>query len=410
MNEIFQALFHKLESYQELISKHRAILAYSGGKDSKLLLEFYRFLVERKLAPRPIVYHLDHRIRDNRDQEQEILEYTKSIFFADTAFYSRNIPKIATRIRKSLEETGRIIRYHHLTKIQNSHNSYIVTGHHAKDYLESLLIHWIRGGGQKAIETLPIWNGKIFRPLLALEDKELYALYQKVQLDRIWEDESNEDDRYLRNRVRKNIIHFLEKESLNFFRLYKNLQPDPELAEFKILPIPSHLLIPSSTVENIANLRDWKTVLDLHTKILKLHPPARTSLEESFRLIQNRQSFTFHTSEFHLTKQRKGPVYIIPSSSALLHMPQFQREGESLIVHWNQNTIAFPMGNSEDKWTVEPAKPGEKIIIHSINREISEIFREKFIPKIVRPFFPILRKNGVPIRILFSLMDSGIGG
>lgn len=407
MNKIFQSLLLQLEPYHELISNHRAIIAYSGGKDSKAVLELYRFLVETKVAPRPILYHLEHRIRDNKDQEQEILDYSKTLEFTDSVFYSRNIPKIATRIGKSLEETGRIIRYHHLTKLQISHNAYIVTGHHSKDYLESLIIHWIRGGGSKAIETLPIWNGKIFRPLLGFEDRELERLSQKIQGGIIWEDESNEDQKYLRNRVRKNIIQFLENESMNFHRLYKNLQPDPELASLKIQPIPSHLLVPSSTIKSITNLRDWKTLLDLHTKILKLHPPARTSLEESFRLIQDNKSFDFHTSEFHLTKQSKGPAYIIPSSSPLFQLPEVQKEGQNLKVHWNKNSILIPIEGKdrEDIWTVEPVRAGEKISINSINREISEILREKFIPRIVRPFFPILRKNGVPNRILFSLMD-----
>ena len=54
------------------------------------------------------------------------------------------------------------VRYKNLFKIAESEkNIYIVTAHHSNDYLESILINFIRGGGPNSLTTLPLWQKKI---------------------------------------------------------------------------------------------------------------------------------------------------------------------------------------------------------------------------------------------------------
>ena len=77
---LFENLFKDLLEFHELILNRKAIISYSGGKDSTLLVLFYKFLIENYSIPNPILFHLDHQIRNNREQEIEIFSEAKSYF------------------------------------------------------------------------------------------------------------------------------------------------------------------------------------------------------------------------------------------------------------------------------------------------------------------------------------------
>ncbi|TGL59168.1 arginosuccinate synthase [Leptospira ognonensis] len=55
-----------------------ALISYSGGKDSSILLLFYEYLHSKYLIPRPHIFHLNHQIRDNDSQENEIVDFIRS--------------------------------------------------------------------------------------------------------------------------------------------------------------------------------------------------------------------------------------------------------------------------------------------------------------------------------------------
>ncbi|MCC5813960.1 MAG: tRNA lysidine(34) synthetase TilS [Leptospira sp.] len=384
--------------------KSPGIISFSGGKDSMLLLDFYSFLHNRGLIPGPVVFHLSHNIRSNQLEENQIHEFMLSLNYK-SIFESKNIPNLSKRISKSLEETGRIKRYHSLTKIAKKNLGYIVTGHHTKDYLESVFIHWIRGGGKKSLETLPVWNGSIMRPLLFLQDEELQFLYNTFSDKKIWEDESNQNISFLRNRIRKTAIEFFEKEKLNFYKLYHYFH-DQSLEEIELrgedseINFPGYLIIPASTVNQIKTIIEWKSLMDLHTRMLRLHPIKKGSLEESYRMIRSGRSFEFKTKEIFLSKQTKGPLYLIPHNSAVLLKTREIHEGNATKIQWNGKT--YQLKESESWGEISP---GEKIIINGINQEISEILRMNYIPPIIRKNIPIIRKNKKAIKILLELFQ-----
>jgi tRNA(Ile)-lysidine synthase len=79
-HSIFQNILDRNLDFIPLFQK-KALIAFSGGKDSGLILEFYKFLYQKKISPAPSLFHLNHRIRKNESQELEILEYMKSTGF-----------------------------------------------------------------------------------------------------------------------------------------------------------------------------------------------------------------------------------------------------------------------------------------------------------------------------------------
>lgn len=78
----FSILWENLNEYQDLLRSKTAIIAYSGGKDSSLLLQFYIWLKKKnRLSKDPVLFHLDHSIRDNSTQEASIVNYFEKLGF-----------------------------------------------------------------------------------------------------------------------------------------------------------------------------------------------------------------------------------------------------------------------------------------------------------------------------------------
>ncbi|WCL49021.1 tRNA lysidine(34) synthetase TilS [Leptospira sp. GIMC2001] len=413
--EIYNNLTNRLSPYHEILKSGSAIVAFSGGRDSSILLDYYIHLYQIGFCKPPIIYHLDHQIRDNLKQELEIKNFLESITKIHPNIrifcYSKKIPRIAKKIKKSLEETGRLIRYRDLNRIANKHRGYIATGHHNKDYMESVLIHWIRGGGKKSLDTMPIWDGRNFRPLMKIQDSEWKSIdesiHNKLSNLKIWEDESNSDTTYLRNRIRSHVIQFLENEDFNFNKFFCNFHEDYQSKKKENSNNLQFLKIPKQTLDSLTSILDWKILLDLHLRLLHCHPAKKSSIEQTFLYIQEQKNCQLQTNEFILSSVNSGDLYIIPTRSKVLESPRYQIIDGELIVNWNgiQKRIETKSPYSEN-FSISGVNPGEKIFLDGMNKEIAEIYRALGIPKQVRPFLPILRNQGIPIQFLFDLFEN----
>jgi tRNA(Ile)-lysidine synthase len=380
------------EDYRELFSK-KSIIAYSGGKDSSLLLYLYYYLVKKKNIPIPILYHLNHSIRDNITQELQIESFMKSTP-SEVIYQKKNIPLLAKKIKKSLEETGRIIRYKYLHKFANKEKAIIVTGHHTNDYLESVLINFIRGGGLSSLQTLEILTSNLFRPLVLLKGYERIDLANEISFP-IFEDESNESRNYLRNRIRLDVVPHLLREGLDTHKLYFNFHekklPDRE----NKVKSSTFYKINRNGIEEFS-VSQLKSAIDIYLNLSKCHPIQKKILLEIFKNLQNKKNVLQENSEVIFWKSPRSDFYIINKKASCLEFA-FQENG---ILYWNDKK--FPL---EVSYSIGKVKEGMKIQKNGKNRELSELFREREIPIPVRKFFPVCLQNSKLCLLPFSLWD-----
>ncbi|HNI25182.1 MAG TPA: ATP-binding protein, partial [Leptospiraceae bacterium] len=123
---IFQSLAERSKNFFELFRK-KTLISFSGGKDSRLLLELYRLLHRNGITPEPVIFHLNHRIRDNSEQEKEILEFIKNTGYP-FIYREEKIPAVASEKKMSLEEAGRFVRQDLLKKAAEKENLIIALG------------------------------------------------------------------------------------------------------------------------------------------------------------------------------------------------------------------------------------------------------------------------------------------
>jgi tRNA(Ile)-lysidine synthase len=111
----------------------------------------------------------------------------------------------------SIQVVARKLRYDWFrTLLINNDYDYILTAHHLDDSLETFLINFTRASGLDGLTGIPKQNGYIIRPLLAFSrnDIESFANENNIQ----WrEDSSNASDKYLRNKLRHDVIPILKE-------------------------------------------------------------------------------------------------------------------------------------------------------------------------------------------------------
>lgn len=389
--EIFLKVSERNKNFFQVFQKPN-LLAYSGGKDSTLLLHYYLFLNQKFGFPKPILFHLQHCIRENEEQEKKIYSYMQSLNL-EFYFHKKNIPKIAKKLGKTLEETGRFVRYALLKKISRKKGCFIVTAHHSLDYLESVLIHLIRGGGKSSFSTLPILNGNIFRPLLLFKYSEIQEILQNENWI-IFEDETNQNELYLRNRIRKKLVFQLLNEGLNLEKLYKNFHDEVIIENFNF-SCKRDLSYSKICLPISISISQLKAILDAYLKCLELHPITSKILSEIYRQIQKNSIVQIENKEAIFWKSISSEFYIIPKKSKVLEKPKILENK----IYWNYKT--YEVQNE----TLCNSRIGRKILMKYGSKEISEILRENQIPTPVRNYIPILEKNGLISKILLSMWD-----
>lgn len=168
------------------------IAAISGGVDSVVLLDM---LAKTKHAV--IVAHVDHGIRDDSaDDARFVRQLAKKYGYA----YEEVQLHLGT---EASEEKAREARYAFLYRLAKKHKADIITAHHGDDLAETVAINLHRGTGWRGLAVLA--REGIERPLLAYSKQDLYGYAMKHGLEWV-EDKTNRDKRYLRNRIRAQLM------------------------------------------------------------------------------------------------------------------------------------------------------------------------------------------------------------
>lgn len=203
-----------------LLKKGRNLLAFSYGSDSSAL---FHFLVQKKIDFDLVM--INYKTRKNSDLEEQkaeelALEFHKKIFI-----------KSAPVIKGNFEKEARDFRYDFFEEIcleQNYDN--LILAHHLNDQLEWFLMQLSRGAGLAEILGMQEYekrqNYTLLRPLLFTSKDEILS-YLKENDIFYFQDESNENEKYFRNYIRKNFSNtFVSKFHQGLKRSFFYLNED----------------------------------------------------------------------------------------------------------------------------------------------------------------------------------------
>lgn len=200
------------EVFNKFTNKKQIAVAVSGGSDSlALTLALNDYCVKNNIKIFAIT--IDHKIREKSTDEAKELN-----IFLKNKFIDHRIIEVPKNMipKANIESKLRDIRYNLLTEFCKKNDiELLFVGHHIGDVAENFLIRLFRGSGidgLSLIQEISIVNNiKIIRPFLNIDKKTLqeYLILKNIKW---FEDESNEDEKFLRNKIRKFLASFNERK------------------------------------------------------------------------------------------------------------------------------------------------------------------------------------------------------
>lgn len=263
---MLQKLQNHINSNLSFLKEKKLLLAVSGGIDSMVLVHLcHQLKLDFSAA------HCNFQLRGNESDGDENFVKSQIEKLSPRAQSRGKIPlfiqkfdtvTFAKEQKLSIQVVARKLRYDWFYSLLANHNfDYILTAHHLDDSLETFLINFTRGSGLDGLTGIPEQNDKIVRPLMIFSRNEIETFAQENNI--AWrEDSSNASDKYLRNKLRHEVIPVLKElnPSLlsSFENTIKNLKQSQSLVDDA-----------SKTVyRKVSSEKENQTVFDLN-KLMK---------------------------------------------------------------------------------------------------------------------------------------------
>jgi tRNA(Ile)-lysidine synthase len=213
-----QRVFDFIRQHRLVLASEKLVVAVSGGADSVCLLHILVGLKE-ELKIKLHLAHLNHQLRDAESEADAdyVSDLARKLGIPAT-IERRDVKAYQKKIRLSLEEAAREVRYRFLAEVAGATGAKAVAvGHTRDDHIETILMHLIRGAGTRGMRGLQPyteWPSKagdliVIRPLLEVshEDTEDYCRQHRLA-PRL--DASNLSLSPLRNRIRQQLLPLLQ--------------------------------------------------------------------------------------------------------------------------------------------------------------------------------------------------------
>ena len=215
---MFQKFQNHINSNLSFLKEKKLLLAVSGGIDSMVLVHLcHQLKLDFSVA------HCNFQLRGNESDDDENFMKSQTEKLQIPVFIQKfDTKSIAETQKLSIQLAARKLRYDWFYKLMNENGfDYILTAHHLDDSLETFLINFTRGSGLDGLIGIPEQNDKIVRPLLIFSRNEIETFAQENNI--AWrEDSSNSSDKYLRNKLRHDVIPILKELNPSLLSSFEN--------------------------------------------------------------------------------------------------------------------------------------------------------------------------------------------
>ncbi len=197
-----------------MIQKGDSVLAaVSGGADSVCMLHVL-FSLKNSIGFSLACAHVNHGLRGDAADRDE--EFVKNLCRElKVPFYSKkyDVASVAAEKKQTVEEAGRNVRYEFFEELKEEHGfNKIATAHNKNDNAETVLMRIIRGTGIDGLSGISyVREDGVIRPILDITRAEIESYCKDCGLE-YCTDSTNWDNDYTRNKIRNELIPYLEKE------------------------------------------------------------------------------------------------------------------------------------------------------------------------------------------------------
>ncbi|OGJ52284.1 tRNA lysidine(34) synthetase TilS [Candidatus Peregrinibacteria bacterium RIFOXYB2_FULL_32_7] len=233
------------------------IVGVSGGVDSVVLLDILVKFV-KKTPLKLVIAHVNHGLRGKEsDADEELVKWYAKKFGLQFEFKKLDLDSLQKKnCVPNLEAKCREKRYEFFGKLLRKYKAkYVVTAHHLNDNLETVLLNFVRGAGLNGLTGMNICGNDIFRPFLHINKKEILKYATENDL-KFYNDYTNFDEKYARNRLRLKVIPELKKINPNLEKsFWENLENLREIKDLIERQIPLAVFVKGEIKFNIVEFR-----------------------------------------------------------------------------------------------------------------------------------------------------------
>lgn len=343
-------IYAMLQTFKDHIEKNlpfllesKCLLAISGGLDSLVLAHLCKELnLEVALA------HCNFNLRgDESDGDEEFLNELADRWELELFIQHFETETYAEENKLSIQMAARELRYQWLDELALQLNyDHVLTAHHADDALETFLINLSRGTGLDGLKGIPEINGIIVRPFLPFSRNDLLSYAEDKDLK--WrEDSSNQSTKYLRNKIRKEVIPALNGLDPDFLNRFKktqdHLKEASELVTDRLDEISDKVIQvkPEGMFFNISVLRNMNSPKAYLYQLLKDF--GFTEWDDVEALLEAQSGKMVYAPEYRLLKDR----------DQLILTKLNDLDPVEIYIPKGLNQIDFPLGNLIIKKTNE---------------------------------------------------------
>ncbi|MBN2831406.1 MAG: tRNA lysidine(34) synthetase TilS [Candidatus Omnitrophica bacterium] len=290
----------------------RVVVGVSGGADSVCLLYLLSGLKE-DLKISLHIAHLDHGLRKESEKDAKFVKMLAEELNIPVAFKRVNVKRIAGKL--SVEEAARNLRLEFLLQVAKRVKAQkIALAHNFDDQAETVIMRILRGTGLYGLSAiLPKRKmGRVFiiRPLLNIKRSEIEAFLKSKGI-KFCIDKTNNDECYLRNKIRHRLLPLLEKDYNKnireaFFALAKSAGSDYDYLKGVV----------ARTLKGSHTKLQLKSLAGLHPSIMRL------KLREAISFLQrDTRRITFkHIQELEdlILNRPQGSIVDLPKGVSAL--------------------------------------------------------------------------------------------
>ena len=348
------------------LKQKKVLLAVSGGLDSMVLVYLFQ-----QLHYEIGVAHCNFQLRglESFEDQNFIQNYAKanSIPIFITQFDTQ---AFAQDYKLSIQVAARELRYNWFYELLETQNfDYVLTAHHADDNLETFLINLSRGTGLDGLTGIPEQNDKVIRPLLAFSRQEIeeYAKQNAIQ----WrEDSSNASDKYLRNKIRHDVVPILKELNTDFIASFQKTQE--YLQQAQVMVEDASIMVYQQVAKEVGE--------EIHFDLKKLKPLPNyksylyqwlreygfSAWDDVYDLVDSQSGKQIFSSHFRLLKNRD---YLV------LCPLDFTDSKREYFITKNQKEVKVPLNLSICKVTDISDTTIESIFVDEMKLEFPLVLR-----------------------------------
>jgi tRNA(Ile)-lysidine synthase len=330
---------HIRHSFPHLKGK-KLLLATSGGIDSMVLVHLLH-----QLNFNITVAHCNFMLREEESNGDENFVRTTCEALKIPFFIQKfDTNQLASDYKLSIQLAARKLRYEWFAELLlDKKLDYVLTGHHLDDEIETFLINLTRGTGLDGLTGIPSQNGTIIRPLLPFSREEIEKYAKDNQIT--WrEDSSNASNKYLRNKLRHDVVPILKDLNPSFMHSFQNtlenLKQTQSLAD-DASRIVYKKVVQEEESQNIINISELTQLENFEAYLFQwLKPLGFTAWEDIYGLV-HAQSGKQVFSNTHVVLKDRDKLIVFPKIE--------KEEIEEYFLNKNQKNLKFPLNISVSK-------------------------------------------------------------